>query len=682
MSSVDSEEAFETEATEPGEAGDRPSLATTPGGRRELHRDLLEAMARQGVMQPTSENAAASAPVAPVSTGSTAQVASATAQATAPVMVPPRTPRAASGSLGVAAPASAAPAPMPAAPAPAAPPGASAANVTMAMPSATHPLASPSTGFQQSGAGVAPPTAAVSGAVSASGSVTSTWPAPTRPSLTTLSTPRGAIPSYGGVTIGTTPLGYGVSPPVLVPPPTVPVVPPTTSSGVPAVSAAMPAIAGTQGLSLPQWWSQVRAQMSSAPAVAAPAVPMLTTVPMTSQPAYYGSGTPYGSSVNTGASRYAWPVSAGGGAPVATTGPVGIRSSVKNAVDMINPFYSDGYTVERARTFWAEFERITRGMDDDLRMTVFRGCMKVRSGENWWSHSRITDFATLRVRFHNRFLCISPLQMMEKLKTTKRSRGESVEEWADRIRDLCDEASIFDPLMRYQYFLTGIRNSAWTVALQTTMVNSIEEAVTVLLFKKMQIPVERDEDFKDDSSTPKGDSTTPGQLMNMMQQMQTMMAQQQQMLQAPRSPRGRPIVAPVQAAPVQPSPSGVPGRQFVGISMAADQRTQEGVVVCGRCNRTGHGRATCPRQHGSCRRCQLQGHYSMECTVPTDQLPRRNNGGNGQGQQARKPYCVFCKGDSHATADCPLVQVLRNVAAREAQNVVPATAVAATPARQ
>lgn len=311
-------------------------------------------------------------------------------------------------------------------------------------------------------------------------------------------------------------------------------------------------------------------------------------------------------------------------------------------------------------------------------MTVFRRCMKSKTGEDWWSHSRIHDFDTLRVRFHNRFLCISPPQMMERLKTTKRSRGKSVEEWADRIRDLCDEASIFDPLMRYQYFLSGIRNGAWTVALQTTMVNSIEEAVAVLLFKNMQIPVERDEDFLDSVPSSKGDSSVQGQLLSMMQQMQAMMSQQQQMLQTPRSPRGRPTVAPVQEAPVMQPGVSVP-RQFTGISMAADQRTQEGVVVCGRCNRAGHGRATCPRQTGNCNRCHLQGHYSMECTVPVEQLPKRNF---GQNQQQRKSRCLLCGDDGHATSNCSLVQVLRNVAAREARSASPTPATTAAPARQ
>lgn len=384
---------------------------------------------------------------------------------------------------------------------------------------------------------------------------------------------------------------------------------------------------------------------------------------------------PYGSTTT--------PVTAGGApragvggltTPTMTGGPVGLRSSVKNAVDMINPFYSDGATVERARTFWAEFERITRGMDDDLRMTVFRRSMKGKTGEDWWSHSRISDFDTLRVRFHNRFMCISPPQMMERLKTTKRTRGESVEEWADRIRDLCDEASIFDPLMRYQYFLAGIRNSAWLGALQTTMVNSIEEAVMVLLYKNMQIPVERDEDFREDVPSS---SREQDQLKTMMQQMQNMLAQQQALLQAPRSPRGRPNVAAVQP---EAASTASPQRQFVGISMAADQRTQEGVVVCGRCNRMGHGRAACPRQHGTCRKCHSQGHYSMECTAPSNQSRGRNNN-NGGGQQ-RPAKCGFCKGEGHYMADCPLVQVLCNVAVREAQALQAASTAAATPAQQ
>ncbi|KAE8878010.1 hypothetical protein PF007_g28535 [Phytophthora fragariae] len=51
--------------------------------------------------------------------------------------------------------------------------------------------------------------------------------------------------------------------------------------------------------------------------------------------------------------------------------------------------------------------------------------------------------------------------------------------------------------MRYQYFLSGLRNREWKAALNTLMVNSIEGAVIVLLAKNMHQPVEDDADFVD-----------------------------------------------------------------------------------------------------------------------------------------------------------------------------------------
>ncbi|ETO77861.1 hypothetical protein F444_07011, partial [Phytophthora nicotianae P1976] len=103
-----------------------------------------------------------------------------------------------------------------------------------------------------------------------------------------------------------------------------------------------------------------------------------------------------------------------------------------NAVRMIQPFYSDGSSVEKARTFWEAFERATEGLSEPLRLSAFRECLKGKSGEEWWTHSQINDFETLRTRFHNQFVCQTPLQMIERLKTTKRSKGMSAEVWGDQ----------------------------------------------------------------------------------------------------------------------------------------------------------------------------------------------------------------------------------------------------------
>ncbi|ETM30640.1 hypothetical protein L914_21684, partial [Phytophthora nicotianae] len=111
-------------------------------------------------------------------------------------------------------------------------------------------------------------------------------------------------------------------------------------------------------------------------------------------------------------------------------------------------------------------------------ITVPGGCFQ-NSGP---AHSQmINDFETTRTRFHNQFVCQTPLQLIERLQTTKRFKGMSAEVWGDQVSSLCDAAQCFDPQMRYEYFLSGLRNSEWKAALATTKVNSIPEAVAVLL---------------------------------------------------------------------------------------------------------------------------------------------------------------------------------------------------------
>ncbi|KAE8977894.1 hypothetical protein PR001_g25000, partial [Phytophthora rubi] len=136
----------------------------------------------------------------------------------------------------------------------------------------------------------------------------------------------------------------------------------------------------------------------------------------------------------------------------------GMPSNIRNAIKMIQPFYSDSTTVDKARTFWNAFEQATEGLEDGLRLSAFRECLKGKAGEQWWTYSRIDTFETLRTRFHNQFICQTPLQMIERLKTTKRTKGMSAEVWGDLISGLCDEAQCYDAEMRYQYFLSGLRN--------------------------------------------------------------------------------------------------------------------------------------------------------------------------------------------------------------------------------
>ncbi|KAF1795910.1 hypothetical protein GQ600_25943 [Phytophthora cactorum] len=207
-------------------------------------------------------------------------------------------------------------------------------------------------------------------------------------------------------------------------------------------------------------------------------------------------------------------------------------SSVKNAVRMIQPFYSDKSTMEKAQLFWSAFERATTGLNENVGLSAFRECLKGKTRENWWVYSQINDFEALRRRFHSQFIYQTPLQIIERLKNSKQEKGMPDEVWADLVSSLCDAAQCTDPQMRCQYFVAGLRNTEWKTVLSTSMVNTTSQAVTVLLYKSMHIPNKDDAEFADEA---KAKPVPENEMMTVMQQTQILLAQQQQQLA--RSPR-------------------------------------------------------------------------------------------------------------------------------------------------
>jgi hypothetical protein len=352
-------------------------------------------------------------------------------------------------------------------------------------------------------------------------------------------------------------------------------------------------------------------------------------------------------------------------------GGFGMPSSIKNAVRMIQPFYSDGSTVEKALSFWDSFERATVGLTDTVRLSAFRECLKGKTGENWWMYSQIQDFETLRRRFHNQFICQTPLQMIERLKSTRRSRGMSAEVWGDQISSLCDAAQCYDPQMRYQYFLSGLRNSEWKAALTTTMVTTIPQAVMVLLYKNMHIPVEDDSDFADEVATkPATENTLMQQMMAMMQQTQNLLVQQQQqMARSPRSPRKSNPQGFADAAYEDPflsicaATENEPSKAGTGRRMGPDDYTREGISVCGRCHYKGCRRDTCRYNNMTCNNCRERGHVAFECDKPRRQSGPRQNAGGGNGNQSSAGRgCFFCSRPDHRIADCPVRRTVLQMA--------------------
>ncbi|KAE9070846.1 hypothetical protein PF010_g26108, partial [Phytophthora fragariae] len=173
------------------------------------------------------------------------------------------------------------------------------------------------------------------------------------------------------------------------------------------------------------------------------------------------------------------------------------------------------------------------------------------------------------------------------MKTTKRERDESVEEWGDRVSDLCDSLDYPNPQMRYQLFRRGLRNKRMLASLDSGPARDIPEACEWLLAKEMSRPIEVDDEFPEDKKTTGASSgpadvatvETSSKLDKLTETMTTFVTQQQQwqqqmmrsQWQPPRSPRNR--MPNVSATTSSPGPSGnaPPGNgRPRGIRMGAD----------------------------------------------------------------------------------------------------------------
>ncbi|GMF43363.1 unnamed protein product [Phytophthora fragariaefolia] len=94
----------------------------------------------------------------------------------------------------------------------------------------------------------------------------------------------------------------------------------------------------------------------------------------------------------------------------------------------------------------------------------------------------------------------TPEERWSKLNSLKRERGESVEEWGDRVSDLCDCLNYHDPKMRFQLFCKVLRNKAIRAMLRVSYVSTTPQACEYLLLKEMHRPEEEEDEFMDERS--------------------------------------------------------------------------------------------------------------------------------------------------------------------------------------
>ncbi|EGZ09650.1 hypothetical protein PHYSODRAFT_263235, partial [Phytophthora sojae] len=267
------------------------------------------------------------------------------------------------------------------------------------------------------------------------------------------------------------------------------------------------------------------------------------------------------------------------------------------------------------------------------------------------------------VRFHNLFLSRTADQLWERLQSAHRERGESVEEWGDRVTDLCDSLDYPNRKMRYQLSRRGLRNKRILACLDSGPARDIPEACEWLLAKEMSRPIEEDDELSDETKKSSGSDASPANdpmaaVGVLAEKMTTFMTQQQQWQQQmmqnrwqpPRSPRNRmPNVSATTSNPGVGMNGQGPrgnGRPVRGIRMGADSRTQEGAPVCGRCGYVGHSRETRRHQSMTCHNCGVHGHIAVECEAGPNNYQRGpgtvgRNGGRGVTK------CAFCEEEGH-----------------------------------
>ncbi|POM58011.1 Hypothetical protein PHPALM_37402 [Phytophthora palmivora] len=197
------------------------------------------------------------------------------------------------------------------------------------------------------------------------------------------------------------------------------------------------------------------------------------------------------------------------------------------------------------------------------------------------------------------------------------------------------------------------------------MVNSISQAVAVLLYKNMYLPIEDESAFVDEPTQAKsGESAVLQQLLGLLEKPQNVVSQQQQMMNSLRSPRRStiavaaptPIASPNPPQYLQaPPPPLTPfrGCEDVVIYWAMAEPLVVGIPPIGataKCRDIPY-KSVNIRAHSH--------HMGMPSVVPSMYA----NAPEGPARYSRA--CFLCKGSDHVAANCPSRKAFDEMVARQ-----------------
>jgi hypothetical protein len=84
---------------------------------------------------------------------------------------------------------------------------------------------------------------------------------------------------------------------------------------------------------------------------------------------------------------------------------------------------------------------------------------------------------------------------------------------------MCDALNYYEPRMRFEFFMEGLRNKQLRAMLNSSMGTSIPEACALLLYKNLHLPVEEEDEFAGDGTALTGTASTDSTQSLMLQQL-------------------------------------------------------------------------------------------------------------------------------------------------------------------